>query len=179
MPADRIPAPDIRDRQIVPDLRTGGGSIGFTGQEATARPVHCRGSAKSRRTAAHLPDRRDRPETDRDSVRRTDTAHVAVPRPDLRPGTADSRRTDQFRRQPVRKRVVLATEAFQRKNGDRNGFPRPGNDLKLRQIDRRVHRHDSNIITAEQLHNYNCPIQIVSHGDVPHTVLAKHPNARS
>ena len=46
-------------------------------------------------------------------------------------------------------------------------------------VNRRVHRHDSNIITAEQLHNYNCPIQIVSHGDVPHTVLAKHPNARS
>ena len=173
MPADRIPAPDIRDRQIVPDLRTGGGSVWFTGQEATVRPVHCRGSAKSRRTAAHLPDRRDRPETDRGSVRRTDTAHAAVPRPDLRPGTADSRRTDQFRRQPVRKRVVLATEAFQRKNGDRNGFPRPGNDLKLRQIDRL--RQPS----AEQLHNYNCPIQIVSHGDVPHTVLAKHPNARS
>ncbi len=40
-------------------------------------------------------------------------------------------------------------------------------------VNRRVHRHDSNIITAEQLHNYNCPIQIVSHGDVPHTVLAK------
>ena len=46
-------------------------------------------------------------------------------------------------------------------------------------VNRRVHRHDSNIITAEQLHNYNCPIQIVSHGHVPHTVLAKHPNARS
>lgn len=37
-----------------------------------------------------------------------------------------------------------------------------------------VHRHNSNIITAEQLHNYNCPIQIVYHGDIPHTVLEKH-----
>ena len=177
MPADRIPAPDIRDRQIVPDLRTGGSSVWFTGQEATVRPVHCRGSAKSRRTAAHLPDRRDRPETDRGSVRRTDTAHVAVPRPDLRPETADSRRTDQFRRQPVRKRVVLAIEAFQRKNGDLGTISSYVRSIVC--VNRRVHRHDSNIITAEQLHNYNCPIQIVSHGDVPHTVLAKHPNARS
>ena len=24
-----------------------------------------------------------------------------------------------------------------------------------------VHRHDSNIITSEQLHNYDCPIQLV------------------
>lgn len=37
-----------------------------------------------------------------------------------------------------------------------------------------VHRHDSNILTAEQLENYNCPIQILSHGHVPHTVLAHH-----
>lgn len=41
-------------------------------------------------------------------------------------------------------------------------------------VNRRVHRHDSNLITAEQLENYNCPIQIVSHGSVPHTVLEKH-----
>ena len=33
-----------------------------------------------------------------------------------------------------------------------------------------VHRHNSNVITPEQLHNYDCPIQIVSHGTVPHTV---------
>lgn len=37
-----------------------------------------------------------------------------------------------------------------------------------------VHRHHSNIITEEQLRNYNCPIQIVSHGHIPHTVLAEH-----
>lgn len=41
-------------------------------------------------------------------------------------------------------------------------------------VNRTVHRHDSNIITQEQLDNYNCPIQIVSHGHVPHTVLAHH-----
>lgn len=41
-------------------------------------------------------------------------------------------------------------------------------------VNRHVHRHDSNIITPEQLHNYNCPIQVVYHEDIPHTVLGKH-----
>ena len=41
-------------------------------------------------------------------------------------------------------------------------------------VNRHVPRHDSNRITAEQLHNYDCPIQVVFHGDVPHTVLEKH-----
>lgn len=41
-------------------------------------------------------------------------------------------------------------------------------------VNRTVHRHDSNIITPEQLENYHCPIQIISHGTVPHTILAKH-----
>ena len=41
-------------------------------------------------------------------------------------------------------------------------------------VNRTVHRHRSNIITEEQLHNYNCPIQIISHGNIPHTVLCKH-----
>lgn len=37
-----------------------------------------------------------------------------------------------------------------------------------------LHYHESNKITAEQLAHYNCPIQIISHGEVPHQVLAKH-----
>ena len=41
-------------------------------------------------------------------------------------------------------------------------------------VNRHVHRHDSNIITSEQLQNYDCPIQIISHGNIPHTVLGKH-----
>ncbi len=41
-------------------------------------------------------------------------------------------------------------------------------------VNRTVHRHDSNVITQEQLDNYHCPIQIVSHGAVAHTVLAHH-----
>lgn len=42
-------------------------------------------------------------------------------------------------------------------------------------VNRRVHRHRSNRLTEEQLRNYDCPIQIVSHGDIPHTVLEHHP----
>ena len=42
-------------------------------------------------------------------------------------------------------------------------------------FNRHVHRHRSNILTQEQLRNYDCPIQIVSHGTVPHTVLEHHP----
>jgi zinc transport system ATP-binding protein len=41
-------------------------------------------------------------------------------------------------------------------------------------VNRSAHRHDSNVLTDEQLRNYNCPIQIVSHGHIPHTVLEHH-----
>ena len=41
-------------------------------------------------------------------------------------------------------------------------------------VHRHIHRHDSNIITEEQLRNYDCPIQIISHGNIPHTVLGEH-----
>jgi zinc transport system ATP-binding protein len=37
-----------------------------------------------------------------------------------------------------------------------------------------LHYHPSNLITQEQLKSYNCPIQIITHGDVPHTVLEIH-----
>lgn len=42
-------------------------------------------------------------------------------------------------------------------------------------VNRRVHRHRSNLLTEEQLRNYDCPIQLVSHGHIPHTVLEHHP----
>ncbi len=41
-------------------------------------------------------------------------------------------------------------------------------------VNRTVHRHPSNEITYEQLANYNCPMQILHHDEVPHTVLGKH-----
>ncbi len=41
-------------------------------------------------------------------------------------------------------------------------------------VNKRLHYHPSNVITQEQLEAYNCPIQIITHGDVPHTVLKKH-----
>jgi len=34
--------------------------------------------------------------------------------------------------------------------------------------------HDSNIISQEQLKHYNCPIDLITHGEVPHRVLKKH-----
>ncbi|MDA3890908.1 MAG: metal ABC transporter ATP-binding protein [Salinivirgaceae bacterium] len=37
-----------------------------------------------------------------------------------------------------------------------------------------LHYHKSSKITAEQLAHYNCPIQLISHGVVPHQVLAEH-----
>ena len=42
-------------------------------------------------------------------------------------------------------------------------------------VNRQVHRHRSNLLTEEQLRNYDCPIRILSHGHVPHTVLEHHP----
>lgn len=41
-------------------------------------------------------------------------------------------------------------------------------------INRCFHYHPSNIITPEQLRDYDCPIQLISHGPVPHTVLSQH-----
>lgn len=37
-----------------------------------------------------------------------------------------------------------------------------------------LHYHSSNRITQEQLDGYNCPIQILTHGEIPHTVLKLH-----
>ncbi|MFV0522115.1 MAG: metal ABC transporter ATP-binding protein [Mangrovibacterium sp.] len=41
-------------------------------------------------------------------------------------------------------------------------------------INKDLHYHQSNIISSEQLAEYNCPLQIISHGDIPHTILCKH-----
>lgn len=41
-------------------------------------------------------------------------------------------------------------------------------------VNRSLHHHPSNIITEEQLASYNCPLQIVAHGNIPHTVLKLH-----
>lgn len=37
-----------------------------------------------------------------------------------------------------------------------------------------LHYHSSNVITSDQLKVYNCPIDIITHGNVPHRVLAEH-----
>ena len=41
-------------------------------------------------------------------------------------------------------------------------------------VNRRLHYHPSPEITNEQLSEYDCPIQLVTHGRVPHIVLEKH-----
>lgn len=41
-------------------------------------------------------------------------------------------------------------------------------------VNRNLHYHRSNIITQSQLEAYNCPIQLITHGNVPHTVLGDH-----
>lgn len=41
-------------------------------------------------------------------------------------------------------------------------------------VNRNLHYHPSNIITQSQLNAYNCPIQLITHGHVPHTVLGIH-----
>jgi len=41
-------------------------------------------------------------------------------------------------------------------------------------VNRFLHYHPSNRISAEDLAVYNCPLQIVTHGEVPHTILKTH-----
>ncbi|MBR5000293.1 MAG: metal ABC transporter ATP-binding protein [Rikenellaceae bacterium] len=41
-------------------------------------------------------------------------------------------------------------------------------------VNRIVHHHHSNKITPMQLDQYDCPIQLIYHGDIPHTVLEHH-----
>ncbi len=37
-----------------------------------------------------------------------------------------------------------------------------------------LHYHPDNTITQDELDSYNCPIKIISHGEIPHTVLKHH-----
>lgn len=41
-------------------------------------------------------------------------------------------------------------------------------------VNRTLHYHPSNKISTEQLAAYECPIQIISHGQIPHTILMQH-----
>jgi len=41
-------------------------------------------------------------------------------------------------------------------------------------VNRRLHYHPSSEISNEQLLAYGCPIQLITHGEVPHTVLKTH-----
>lgn len=41
-------------------------------------------------------------------------------------------------------------------------------------VNRKLHFHPSHEITDNDLLAYGCPIQLITHGEVPHTVLRKH-----
>ena len=41
-------------------------------------------------------------------------------------------------------------------------------------VNRELHYHPSNEISEEQLKIYNCPIEIISHGQVPHRIIKDH-----
>lgn len=42
-------------------------------------------------------------------------------------------------------------------------------------VNREFHYHNSNLISEEQLQSYNCPLELVTHGKIPHRVLINHP----
>lgn len=46
-------------------------------------------------------------------------------------------------------------------------------------VNRKLVYHNSNVISNEQLKAYNCPIKLITHGQVPHTVLEKHTESKS
>ena len=41
-------------------------------------------------------------------------------------------------------------------------------------VNQTLYYHDSNLITPEQLKLYHCPIELLTHGTVPHRVLLRH-----
>ena len=41
-------------------------------------------------------------------------------------------------------------------------------------VNEELHYHQSNKISAEMLQTYNCPIELIAHGSVPHRVLGNH-----
>jgi len=42
-------------------------------------------------------------------------------------------------------------------------------------VNEKLHYHSSNRITQKDLDEYNCPIQIIKYGEVPHIILKHHP----
>jgi zinc transport system ATP-binding protein len=41
-------------------------------------------------------------------------------------------------------------------------------------VNRNLHYHPHNEISEEQLKVYNCPVEIISHGTIPHRVMKEH-----
>lgn len=102
---------------------------GLQARQETVRPIHFRRQGKSRKSASYLRNRIGRPTADRRPVGRTTATGPARASSDFRSETADSGRTDQFRRQPVREGALRAAQTIQRQNGHRHGIARSGNDF--------------------------------------------------
>jgi len=45
-------------------------------------------------------------------------------------------------------------------------------------VTNKLHYHDSNEITQELLDSYGCPLELITHGPVPHRVLKAHGDSR-
>ncbi|MCP4213186.1 MAG: zinc ABC transporter ATP-binding protein, partial [bacterium] len=41
-------------------------------------------------------------------------------------------------------------------------------------MSRHLHYHDTNEITQDLLDSYNCPMELIAHGELPHRVLKEH-----
>ena len=41
-------------------------------------------------------------------------------------------------------------------------------------VNQSLYHHDSNEINQELIDNYNCPIDLITHGKLPHRVLKSH-----
>lgn len=137
--------------------------------------------AKSPRAARNIGDRGDGTQPHRRGFGRADAAGATVQGGDFRPEAADTGRA--WRISWTTNSKTNFTGALRELNGrmgERHGTHRTSGTItsvvkEIVCVNRRVHRHHSNVITEEQLRNYDCPIQIVSHGHIPHTVLEHHP----
>ena len=98
-------------------------------REVVLSGLQARKKLFGRYTSADREKAENRPTADRRPVGRTTATGPARASSDFRSETADSGRTDQFRRQPVREGALRAAQTIQRQNGHRHGIARSGNDF--------------------------------------------------
>lgn len=49
-----------------------------------------------------------------------------------------------------------------------------GNVKTIACVNKKIHYHHESVITQDMMKVYGCPIDLITHGDVPHRVLEKH-----